>query len=82
MSKDEIFKLTMIDHWFLDQIEQIVDLWLDLAKNPAPDETRWRLAKQWGFTDLQIGNAVGMTAGAVRAQCEHFGDAGSCRVCY
>ncbi len=66
MSKEEIFKLTMIDHWFLDQMQEIVHMWQTLEQNPAPDKERWLLAKQWGFTDAQIGQAVGLSTEEVR----------------
>lgn len=68
MSKDELFALTKIDYWFLDQMQEIVDLWQELKENPAPDATRWHLAKKWGFTDGQIAEAVGMSYDEARKE--------------
>ena len=67
MSYEDISERTMIDPWFLDQLKQIVDMWQELARHPEPDYDRWLLAKQWGFSDVQIAQATGLSEKMVRA---------------
>jgi carbamoyl-phosphate synthase large subunit len=54
---DEIYKLTRIDPWFLDQLFEIVELEDQLASIGAMegvDDTLLRKAKQFGFSDRQL----------------------------
>ncbi len=50
-SVDKIHEHSHIDPWFLNQIKQIVDFAQVLQLNPADI----RKAKQWGFSDVQLG---------------------------
>jgi len=68
MGIDEIYALTAIDPWFLRQIKQIVDLEQTLSahKGGLPEELL-RKAKEWGFSDVQIGYLTGAGEKTVRA---------------
>lgn len=59
---EEVFEATAIDVWFLEQLKQIVDEGNNLA------EMDLRKAKRWGFSDIQIANARGITQDEVRAE--------------
>lgn len=57
MSLEEIFKLTHIDPWFLDQLSEIVDCETELAGLESlenADTSVIRRAKQLGFSDRQL----------------------------
>ncbi|MEY2899763.1 MAG: hypothetical protein RL138_1816 [Bacteroidota bacterium] len=57
VSVSTIHKLTMIDKWFLNQIQAIVDMEKHLITHNAVSEISvddMRKAKQMGFSDLQI----------------------------
>jgi carbamoyl-phosphate synthase large subunit len=57
VSVSTIHKLTMIDKWFLNQIQAIVDMEKHLITHNAVNEISvddMRKAKQMGFSDLQI----------------------------
>ena len=67
MTKEEIFQLTQIDIWFLDNIEQILEMESKLkelfeGKKPSEkdllslDDEIWWEAKQFGFSDPQLAN--------------------------
>ncbi|HEY7727836.1 MAG TPA: carbamoyl-phosphate synthase large subunit, partial [Candidatus Eisenbacteria bacterium] len=67
----EVHRMTGIDPWFLDQIQQVVDLERRLAPG-LPDETL-REAKRMGFSDARIAALVGLTEGVIRARREKAG---------
>jgi carbamoyl-phosphate synthase large subunit len=55
---ERIYELTRIDLWFLGQVRQLVDFEDDLlAAKESRDPAILRRAKQWGYSDVQIGNA-------------------------
>jgi carbamoyl-phosphate synthase large subunit len=57
MSRDDIFRLTHIDPWFLDQLEQLVELEDKLRAIgglDACDTATLRQAKRYGFSDRQL----------------------------
>ncbi len=60
-SVERIHELTKIDKWFLYRLQNIVETEKELEKcdglNELPEEL-FRLAKQQGFSDFQIGRAV------------------------
>ena len=65
---EEIFELTKIDRWFLENIRQIVE-----AEARYRGEANWmaeegalRAAKRLGFSDRQLAVASGVTDGEVR----------------
>jgi len=60
MSLDEIYEYTKIDHWFLDQMQQIVEMEDKIAQHTLenlPVELL-REAKEYGFSDVQIAYLV------------------------
>jgi carbamoyl-phosphate synthase large subunit len=60
----EIHRMTGIDAWFLDQIQQIVDLEKDIR--PGMDDETLRQAKRLGFSDPRIAELTGTTEAGVR----------------
>ena len=57
-TKDKIHELTKIDHWFLQRLENIHLLKEELSKfdkETDVSESLLRKAKQYGFSDFQIG---------------------------
>ena len=82
MSKDEIFAVTHVDHWFLDQIEELVlfeqkllararettdESKLDALFN-GTEKLEWlKEAKRLGFSDQRLAQLLDTTAADVRA---------------
>jgi len=67
LTVEKIHDLSGIDPWFLNQIRQIVRLEQQLATEARPlSEPVLRKAKQWGFSDRQIAEIVGVTEKTVR----------------
>src|SRR5690348_10456212 len=58
MSVEQIYKLSAIDPWFIEKIENIVKTEKRLKESPL-DNKLLREAKQFGFSDKQIGRLVG-----------------------
>jgi carbamoyl-phosphate synthase large subunit len=55
MPLETIYKLSGVDPWFLFQIKQIVEMELEIgASRESPSDIRLRLAKEWGFSDVQL----------------------------
>jgi carbamoyl-phosphate synthase large subunit len=70
MSVDELYRLTRIDRWFLDNIMEIVEFEADLShfKGRQPIELPaelMRRAKEFGFSDKQIAKIIGSDEGCV-----------------
>ncbi len=73
-SVEQIFEVSFIDPWFLEQIRQIVALENELkAARAQPSTNLLRRAKEAGFTDLQIGELTATKPAAVRAAREKAG---------
>jgi carbamoyl-phosphate synthase large subunit len=76
MGVEEIHALSMIDRWFLKNIEEIVELEkeLDAYKADLPIFSRketipvdlLRKAKRYGYSDRQLGTILGLTEDEVR----------------
>ncbi len=67
MSTDEIHDITRIDHWFLDKLVGLVDIASRLEKAGANLPRDLLLtAKRHGFSDRQIGSAIGKKETEVR----------------
>ena len=63
----EIFRMTGIDPWFLDQMQQIVDLEREMNAAAAPlPESLLLQAKRFGFSDARLGQITGATEAEVR----------------
>ena len=69
LSVDEVFSLSFVDPWFLDQIEDIVAAEKDVAAAgiDALDGARLRALKRMGFSDARLAQLVGTDESAVRA---------------
>ncbi|KAI8825622.1 uncharacterized protein EV422DRAFT_616705 [Fimicolochytrium jonesii] len=67
-SVDQIWKLTNIDKWFLNKLKGIVDLDKHMATLTPSTVTPSliKFAKQTGFSDRQIADAIGTTELGVR----------------
>ncbi|HWP34594.1 MAG TPA: carbamoyl-phosphate synthase large subunit [Thermodesulfobacteriota bacterium] len=67
---EELYALTRIDPWFLDQMAQLVEHERRLAAAGAAGLTpeRLRAAKRDGFSDHRIGELVGLSEAEVRAR--------------
>ena len=60
---DQIHDLTKIDKWFLQKLKHIIDIDEELKRCTSInvlDRKLLRTAKVYGFTDFQIGRAVGL----------------------
>ena len=62
----EIHRMTGIDAWFLDQIQQIADMKERIT--PGLDGDVLRESKRMGFSDARIGALAGMSESEVRAR--------------
>lgn len=76
-SIEEIYKLTHIDPWFLENIQQILILEAELAKyegdlSQIPIELL-KKAKEYGFSDIQLCYLLGSDEDKVRAERERRG---------
>jgi carbamoyl-phosphate synthase large subunit len=63
---EEIYRMTGIDPWFLDQMQQIVDLEKEIG--PDLDDPTLREAKRFGFSDARLGQLTKTSEAAVRAR--------------
>ncbi|GDX27672.1 carbamoyl-phosphate synthase [Actinomycetes bacterium] len=66
---------TQIDPWFLDEMQMIIDERASLTGLGLADivPTHWRRLKRLGFSDVQIGYAVGASEHEVRSAREAAG---------
>ena len=71
MSFDEVYELTHIDPWFLDQLSQIIeveDALRSVGSLEAADAALLRRAKRYGFSDRQLATLLDSNEIAVRAR--------------
>ena len=68
MSVEDVFNLSFIDPWFLDQIEELVAMEEVTAKAglPSLDKVRMRQLKRAGFSDARIAQLTGTDETAIR----------------
>jgi carbamoyl-phosphate synthase large subunit len=68
LSLERVHQLTWIDRWFLDQIEEIVEVEGELAAAglAAIDRERMRNLKRMGFSDARLAALLGIDEAAVR----------------
>jgi carbamoyl-phosphate synthase large subunit len=71
--REEIFEATHIDPWFLDQLDQILEMesWYRDLDEVGPNHLR--LMKREGFSDRQLADLRGETEGAVRSRRWEWG---------
>jgi carbamoyl-phosphate synthase large subunit len=70
---EEVFESTKIDPWFIDQIVLINEVAGEIGSFRALDASLFRLAKDHGFSDIQIAALRGMTEDEVRSIRYAFG---------
>jgi carbamoyl-phosphate synthase large subunit len=75
MSIEQVAEITRIDPWFLNQVQQIVEMKGELKRFtldsvPAPV---LREAKRFGYSDMQLGELWGATGEAVRKRRQRLG---------
>lgn len=66
---EELYRLTWIDPWFLNNLRDLVDLERELRghrRKSLPDSLLYK-AKQYGFSDHQLGYLLGFDQRAIRA---------------
>src|SRR6478736_3350157 len=86
LSNDDLFALTKIDPWFLEQIRDLMQFEALLVgqagKKPAAleDSLLWE-AKELGFSDDRIAQLIGVTSASIRKQRTKAGQ-GKRRVTY
>ena len=67
MSTQELYALSAIDPWFLENIREIVEFETVIVGAGLGDPETLRQAKQMGFADRRIAELCGKTEGEVRA---------------
>src|ERR1700704_3273048 len=72
---DEVYRLTKIDPWFLDQIKQIVELEMELDDKRLAelDAQTLRMLKRKGFSDRRLAYLFNTSEGEVRTARHRFG---------
>jgi carbamoyl-phosphate synthase large subunit len=75
LSNEELFTLTKVDIWFLEQMRDLVrfeQVLVDRAKNSTSldEEIMWE-AKELGFSDDRIAQLTGLSSAAIRGQRSH-----------
>ena len=75
VSIDRIYAACRIDHWFLDQMQQIMEERVAFTDSgiTGMSPRMWKRAKQFGFSDAQMGFAWGIDELDVRAAREAAG---------
>jgi carbamoyl-phosphate synthase large subunit len=63
---DEVHRATGIDPWFVDQVQLINEVAMEVASFRALDADLFRFAKDHGFSDIQIAELRGLTETEVR----------------
>jgi carbamoyl-phosphate synthase large subunit len=72
-SHAEVNRMTGIDPWFLDQMQQIVDLERRLGPGMLEEAGLLREAKRFGFSDARLAELAGTGEDAVRARRKALG---------
>ena len=75
MSVADVHALSFVDPWFLDQIQELVEIEADIvaAGLEALDAKRLRALKRKGFSDARLAQLTGTSESAVRALRKAFG---------
>ena len=75
LSVEDVFGLSFIDPWFLDQIEEIIATEKDVAAAGLAglDAARLRALKRMGFSDARLAQLASTDESAVRALRRAFG---------
>ncbi|MFM2062460.1 MAG: hypothetical protein RLZZ507_2130 [Cyanobacteriota bacterium] len=75
MSNEEIYELTAIDPWFLDKLQQLLEVEKFLKRTPLKQLTKEQMyaVKRDGFSDRQIAYATKTNEDEVRAYRKNLG---------
>jgi len=75
MSVEDVHALSFIDPWFLDQIEELIAIEGEVARDglDALDRARLRVLKRKGFSDARLAQLTDTDEHAVRALRHAFG---------
>ncbi len=76
MEIDEIYELTKIDRWFLDNIKQIVEMEEKIENRKSKIENDGELlrkAKKYGFSDRQLAHLLDTDEEAIRSLRKKYG---------
>ncbi|MEA5505582.1 carbamoyl-phosphate synthase large subunit [Halotia wernerae UHCC 0503] len=75
LSSEEIYELTGIDPWFLDKMQQLLDVEKFIKRTPLKQLTKAQLyeVKRDGYSDRQIAFATKTTEDEVRAYRQQLG---------
>lgn len=76
MTIDEIYRITAIDRWFLDHLAEIVEMEDELRTVESLSSITpelMKLAKQFGFSDRQLGNLLSSDEMEVRSWRKRHG---------
>lgn len=75
ITMEEIYELTGIDHWFLDKMQQLLEVEKFIKRTPLQQLTKEQFyeVKQYGFSDKQIAFATKTTEDAVREKRQELG---------
>ena len=69
MAHDEIYEACKIDHWFIDRLQEIVDLENKVKQFGLPnDAANFRMLKAAGFSDVRLSSLAGLTEEQVSAK--------------
>ncbi|MCD9005629.1 carbamoyl-phosphate synthase large subunit [Luteimonas sp. XNQY3] len=75
LSVEDVYALSYVDHWFLDQIEELIatEAEVAVAGIDALDKARLRALKRMGFSDARLSQLLGTDEQAIRALRRAFG---------
>ncbi|HSW13170.1 MAG TPA: carbamoyl-phosphate synthase large subunit [Solimonas sp.] len=75
MSVEDVFKLSKIDPWFLEQIEEIIQVEAEIAEQKISTigEPELRRYKRLGFSDRRIAKLIGVKETSVRSRRHKLG---------
>ena len=67
ISHDQIYQSCKMDPWFIDRIQEIIDMELKISKLGLPiDKENMLLIKSYGFSDARLANLIGKDEAYVR----------------
>ncbi len=68
LTREQIYAQCRIDHWFLEQIEELIEIEREVAKRglTALDANRLRFLKRRGFSDSRLATLTGTNEDAIR----------------